>query len=107
MAGRGFYYKLDEGRPVPCSWYEAGVLLADFRGRTVCYDILSTGFRVSTSFLVFDHNPFGPSPVLFNTIATATDGTERVLGRYRTLAEAKRGHEQALSFLRLVACGNA
>lgn len=76
--------------------------MADFRGRAVCHDTLPSGFKVSTSFLVFDHDPFGSSPVLFNTIVTAPDGTERVLGRYGSLHEARAGHARALSFVKLV-----
>lgn len=94
---RPYYYKLELGRfPVPCTWYEAGVLLSNYQGRCLAHDPTPNGYRVSTAFLVFDHNLLGEGPpVLWNTIITDRQGNQRIYGKYATLEEARQGHEAA------------
>ncbi len=101
---RPYYYKLELGRfPVPCSWYEAGVLLSNYHGRCVAHDMLASGHRISTAFLVFDHNVLGNGPpVLWNTIVTDPRGNERIYGRYSTFEEALEGHTSAVSVINLL-----
>lgn len=102
MAARPFFFKLQDRTPVPCSWYEANVLLSDFEGRCLAFTRTRNGFQVSTAFLVFDHNAFGERPVLWNTIITDPDGGQRLMGRYSSEEDARRGHAHACSFLELV-----
>lgn len=102
MTGRPFYFKLESFHPVPCSWYEAGKLLADPMGRCLRSTRLGNGTTVTTAFLVFDHNPFGQEPVLWNTIARDAHGNERLVGRYSCQKDAEKGHERAVAFLRIV-----
>ncbi len=101
---RPIYYKLEMDQfPVPCTWYEAGVLLSDYRGRCLRYDETQNGYRVSTAFLVFDHNLLGDgAPVLWNTIVTKPDGNQRLYGKYATREAATQGHQNALAVLNLI-----
>lgn len=103
MTARPFYFKLcDSAELVPCSWYEAGKLLADYEGRCLAHTLTKKGISVSTAFLVFDHNPFGDKPVLWNTIVRTPQGQERLMGRYSSLDEAREGHTRCVAFLELV-----
>jgi hypothetical protein len=98
------YYRLGQGnRPEPISWYEAGVLLADYRGRCIAYHKLKNGIKISTAFLVFDHGLLtqGP-PVLWNTIVTFPSGNERMYQQYSTHCDALDGHDEAVAVVNLM-----
>ena len=101
---RPYYYKLELGQfPVPCSWYEAGVLLSNYQGRCLAHDTTVGGCKISTAFLVFDHNLLGEGPpVLWNTIVTDLKGNQRIFGKYATMEEALLGHETAKAVISLV-----
>lgn len=101
---RPYYYRLEAGRfPVPCSWYEAGVLLSNYHGRCLAHEALPNGFTVSTAFLVFDHNLLGEGPpILWNTIVTDPRGSQRLYGKYASMEEAQDGHLTASAVVRLL-----
>lgn len=104
-SGRPTYYRLELGEfPVPCSWYEAGTLIANFEDRCLAHDILPDGTRISTAFLVFDHNLFGEGPpILWNTIVTEPCGRQKLFGKYSTLRDAVLGHQRAVAVIALLA----
>lgn len=77
--------------------------MADYNGRCVEHTVLKSGHRISTAFLVFDHNLMGPGdPILWNTIVTDRNGKERIYGKYRSLIQAKIGHKAAVAVIGLL-----
>lgn len=100
---RPIYYRLDEfGEAVPCDFLEGTRLLAMAEGRLVGRTRLADGRMIATSFLVFDHAPFGRRPVLFNTVLYSAEGAERVIARYSNRREAERGHREFAALIRLL-----
>ncbi len=96
------FYKLIEGNPVPCSWQEALAQLIEPDARILNSSLLRNGFWINTSFLVLDIDPLRLGvPRLWNTIVRSPDGSERVMGRYSTEAEAILGHALNVAFLDL------
>lgn len=99
---RPLYYKVDgRGRISPCDMFEANKQLASHTGRCVGFERLGA-CSVSTAFLVFDHAPFSPEPVLWDTRVYAPDGSFTVAGRYGSLHEAEAGHRAVVATIRLV-----
>jgi len=97
-----YWYKLDGKKAVPCSREEADTLLGSVDGRTVAkteIDVNGEEVRVSTVFLVLDHNFSGELPVLFETMIFGGIHNEHQ-SRYCTWSEAERGHEYAVKMVR-------
>lgn len=106
VVGRG-YYRLRHSRPVECrtlgEWVRG--YGSSLRDRTVaeteCADL---GYVVSTIFLGIDRGwGLWPRPILFETMIHSIDDNPRFLGyqtRYATRAQAMRGHDMAVAWLR-------
>jgi hypothetical protein len=98
----------DDGNPVPCDdvlvwaeWYEQS---RSNNCRVVKQDWAETEdttVGVSTVFLALDHAFMGGPPILWESLVfgTSLDGEMR---RYRSKAEALRGHEELVQRVRAV-----
>lgn len=98
---RGEYILVD-GEPVPepslvrwCRWWNI------FENRRIAEDEIGPA-RVSTVFLGLDHNwGFKGGPILFETMVFWTGSPlDEDCVRYRTLEEAKRGHQEMCALVR-------
>lgn len=62
--------------------------------RTVKKDKIGS-VTISTVFLGVDHNSFGGTPHLFETMVFGLD--EEIMNRYSTWEEAEKGHQEILN----------
>lgn len=101
---REYKYILDENKnPVPCAdTLEWGKFQEDINNRRVAITHLSNGLHVSTVFLGIDHAIYGydDEPVLFETMAfRGNHALDETTERYRTWAEAEKGHNDVVAQL--------
>lgn len=97
----GIYYKLDNKIPVPCSARKAQEQFLNADGRLVSETKVGP-LRISTVFLVLDHNFSGNGmPVLFETMIFddyENDYASNYQECYRTWDEAEAGHRRAVEY---------
>jgi len=96
------FYDFDKhGNPIPCSAWTAEVMFRHSKSRCVARTMIGKSL-VSTMFLCIDHNlGMSGSPVLWETMAFADDGSERYQRRYSNLDDAITGHRIVVEFMKL------
>lgn len=99
IGGRPLWYGLD-GNPIDVS--EANDLLGQHITRTIAITDID-GWRVSTVFLVLDHNFTGVGPpILWETMVFNSEGDIEGCLRYSSREDAQRGHNEHVALVRNV-----
>lgn len=103
MTEQHLVYILGEDKtPIPTDWNTATKWFEDISSRRVAEDEIN-GFRISTVFLVINHNHGGGDrPVLFETMVFTDDKKfkDEICERYCTWNEAIVGHEKVVNQIR-------
>lgn len=91
-----FYYLLNEDEePYRVDGYPTK---EDWENRFHLVDEVN-GLKVSTVFLVVDHDYFGGAPILFETMVFE-QGRGIYQDRYCTIEDAKKGHRYAIEWVK-------
>jgi len=94
------FYKLDENKnAIPCGVEEWCKIFDDKESRRVAYTQID-GYEVSTVFLGVDHNHFGGTPILFETMIFGPGDAEEYQTRCSTWQEAVDMHSKAICWLK-------
>ncbi len=95
-----FYFLNEDKTYRPCESDEWSTQFENI-DRAVRDDIIG-GVRVSTVWLGVDHNFYGGSPLLFETMVFSTpkDLNDIYMKRYTTWDEAVEGHNRAIKWVR-------
>lgn len=98
-----YHYFLNEDHTVrPChfmEWAEQFEELSRSDKRRVCEDWINA-YHISTVWLGLDHNYYGGSPLLFETMVFHGDHSGDIyMDRYSTWDEAVEGHKKAVQWV--------
>ena len=91
-------YILNDGVPVPAPSLVAWANWIGVNDRTIARTEVGE-VTVSTVFLGLDHNFFGGTPLLFETLVFGGEHADD-MERYATLDEARRGHDRMVALIR-------
>lgn len=94
------FFKLDgEHNLIPCTCEEWGAMLQEKGSKRVAFDVID-GMEISTVFLGLDHNHFGGTPILFETMIFKDRNDDIYQSRYHTWDEAVKGHQTAMEWVK-------
>lgn len=93
----GDFYILEGKKAVRVDGLEEWTRRVDLENKHVAVTEIAPGTSVSTVFLGIDHNHFGGSPLLFETMVFNDYGDDGTQQRYSTWEEAEAGHARIVA----------